>query len=462
VYPLIFALLPVAVYQIVQKQTNDRIGFFSSMLIIASYPFFITLPSVARQEIAEFFLVLLVLVMIDKRINKTTRFGVAFVFAFSLIVGHYGTAYLFMFSLVGALLLLPLIRSGVLGKLRFQLGTIRLQRMRSPHAPRQSIAVSRYNTLLTVTFVLLVVVMTLTWASYTGGSLNYTVLVNTMSGTAKSAISEFFSTSGSQGLGLVVQPQVTPMREIAKYLYILVNLIIVLGLLKIVWDRRGTHFEDEYFALAIISGLVLFASVAFPSLSYAWNTDRLFQLALLFLAPFFAIGCLTLYQMFARVTRLRASSFKGLCVIAAVILSVFFLFNSGLVFAVAGEVGSSPALSPQSFLGFFEHPQDVAAAKWLDAANKNGNVSNEYFDFLSLVAFSSSEHPNQLYSWSQPTAGDLLYMRYEHAILYNEESNSTATSSRILPGTVVKADPYKNANRIYDSGSVVFQSRGRA
>ena len=460
VYPLIFALVPVVVYQIVQKQTNDQIGFFSSMVVITSYTFFITLPAIARQEIAELFLVLLVLVMLEKHINRIARFGLGLAFAFSLIVGHLSTAYVFIFALVGALLLLPLIRSGTLGKLKFQLGTIRLKRLRSPRSQRQSVAVSRNDTLLTVGFVLLIAVMMFTWAIYTGGALEFSILVKTLYSTATSATSEFFSTSGAQGLSLLFQSQATPMREIAKYLYILGTLIIVLGLFKIVWDRRGTHFEDEYFALAIISGLVLFVSVAFPVLSYAWNSDRFFQLMLLFLAPFFAIGCLTVYQLFARVSLLHAPSFKSPCVFAAVFLSVFFLFNSGLVFALAGELGSSPALSHQSFLGYFEHPQDVATAMWLDAANKNGNISGEYFENYSLVAFSSSEHVNTLFSWSLPNAGDLLYMRYEHAILYYGESNSTAASPRLLGGTVVTHDPYKNANLIYDSGALVFQSRG--
>ena len=70
VYPLIFALVPVALYVVFRDQTNDKVAFLSAFLFVAVQEFFVALPVIARQEIGELFLVLIVLVLVDKQTKK--------------------------------------------------------------------------------------------------------------------------------------------------------------------------------------------------------------------------------------------------------------------------------------------------------------------------------------------------------------------------------------------------------
>src|SRR5208337_1305537 len=58
VYPVLYSLVPVALYQLFRKQTSDIVAFLSSFYFVTVLTFSMEMLSLPRQEIAELFLVL--------------------------------------------------------------------------------------------------------------------------------------------------------------------------------------------------------------------------------------------------------------------------------------------------------------------------------------------------------------------------------------------------------------------
>ena len=70
VYPVIFALVPVGLYQIFRRQLNDKVAFLSCFFFMSFAPFYVQMTTLARQEVAELFFVLLILLLVSKEMNQ--------------------------------------------------------------------------------------------------------------------------------------------------------------------------------------------------------------------------------------------------------------------------------------------------------------------------------------------------------------------------------------------------------
>jgi uncharacterized membrane protein len=163
-YPLLFSLVALGLYRIFQKQTDDKIAFLSIFFFMSMVRFYSPMP---RQNIAEFYLVLLILSLIDKDINKIKRSVLFIVFGVSLAISHYGTSYIYMFCLITAWLLLFFMDSPTAQKL-----------MDNFHAKfgrkREKLAGNpiplKVDRTISSTFVLVFVTFTLTWYMYVSSS----------------------------------------------------------------------------------------------------------------------------------------------------------------------------------------------------------------------------------------------------------------------------------------------------
>ena len=160
IYPLLFSLVPLGLYRVFQKQTDDKIAFLSCFFFMSFSTFFGEMPALARQEIAELFLVLLILLMIDKNMNRIKRSFLFIVFGISLVVSHYGLSYFYMFWLISAWLLLVLAENHNMqelkGRFLSKFGRWKEKLARNP----KSLKIE--DKTISSTFVLLFVVFTLT------------------------------------------------------------------------------------------------------------------------------------------------------------------------------------------------------------------------------------------------------------------------------------------------------------
>lgn len=112
IYPFLFSLISIGLYKIFEKHTGGKIAFLAAFFFIAYNGFsYGWMVQMARQQIAEIFLVLLVWLMIDRSIEQKKRKILYLLFGVGLILSHYSVTYLFMFMLLATIVTLSILSS---------------------------------------------------------------------------------------------------------------------------------------------------------------------------------------------------------------------------------------------------------------------------------------------------------------------------------------------------------------
>ncbi len=109
VYPLLFALVPVVVYEVAARWAPRAAAFGAAALTIALPQFAGQLPAIARQEIALLIFATMIAFAFDTTISIRIRKTALLVGAVGLSVAHYSTAY----ATVAALVIAHFVYEGV-------------------------------------------------------------------------------------------------------------------------------------------------------------------------------------------------------------------------------------------------------------------------------------------------------------------------------------------------------------
>ncbi len=336
IYPLLFSLVPLGLYYVFRKYTDERIAFLSCFFFVSVFTFYNEMPALARQEIAELFQVLLMLLLIDRNMKLFKKAVLGIVFAFSLVVSHYGLSYIFMFSLIVVWLVLLLRR-----------------RQQSVKGIVNSNA-----------FVLLYCIFVFVWYVYISSASSFTHIV-AIGNRIISSISEFANPTTTQGLNIITKTATSPLYDVTKILYLTAEFFIAVGLLAVLLRRTKIRFEREYVMFSLVNFALLIGGITVPNLASSIGSSRLFQVALIFLAPFCIIGGKflwdTLTNMFGRFQKPKIDFLK----ISSIFVAIFLLFSSGLIYEIARDRPSSISLSNSvtDFPRF--NAEEVTAAEWL-------------------------------------------------------------------------------------------------
>jgi hypothetical protein len=92
VYPMIYALFPVAIFDLARRVLGRRWAFLAAALTVGQYAF-TEIVSVARQEIALVVFVALVAAMLDAGISRRSQWPLVAVLGLAMAVSHYSTTY---------------------------------------------------------------------------------------------------------------------------------------------------------------------------------------------------------------------------------------------------------------------------------------------------------------------------------------------------------------------------------
>ena len=111
IFPLFLALVPLGLYRLYEKQTSPRIALFGAFFFMVTFSFYTEMLAMAREEIAELFLVALLLLLVDKEMRRVPQFLLFGLFGFSLIVSHYALTYMFLFCFILAWVMLLVVGS---------------------------------------------------------------------------------------------------------------------------------------------------------------------------------------------------------------------------------------------------------------------------------------------------------------------------------------------------------------
>ena len=381
IYPLLFSLVPLGLYRVFQKQTDKKIAFLSVFFFMSFLRFCSPMP---RQNIAEFYLVLLILPMIDKDIEKIKRSFLFIVFGVSLAVSHYGTSYIYMFCLTAAWLILVLMDTPAIQGSRDGLFA-RFSIYKREKLADNPISSKIKNRTINSTFVLLFVVFTLAWYMYVSSSLTFNTIVHIGNHIVSTIFTDFLSPKASPALNIIVSETVSPLHNVLKYLHLLSQFFIFVGVITLLLKRKEMKFEKEYTTFSVVNLVVCFATIALPYASSKLGTARLYHITLFFLAPFCVIGGMTFFRIMGRVIKVSWTDqrVKSSLQVLSVFFAIFLLFNSGWVYEVTKDHPGSISLSQESFCGdakqkadfysCYVSEQDAFSARWL---SKNTNKQN--------------------------------------------------------------------------------------
>ena len=428
VYPLLFSLVPLGLFRVFQKQTDDKIAFLSVFFFMSLYVFYSEMIQLARQQIAELFLVLIILLFIDKNMNKVIRSILLIVFVFSLIVSHYGLSYIFMASLIVVRAILYFYEQYHHKKITFD---------------------------ITTSFVFLFITFIISWYMYISSSSSFSSIVYLVNNIANSIFTEFLNPDFSQGAAIILETTASPLHDVVKYIHLIAQFFIGIGIFILILNRSNLAFEKEYAAFSVVNFIILLFGIAVPFVASSLNTTRLYQISLIFLAPFFVIGGITFFSSMNGICRsIKSDQNKDYWLkILSLFLVIFLLLNTGWVYEVAKDNPTSISLSVKDYPVFNE--QEVIGAKWINNV-KDGMIYGD--NFRSLL-------PNSL-EWGtvKPISDDLNNLKLnsyiylgtfnirEEKILISHQKGVNKIKEYISSTNITS-----HRNKIYDNnGSEVY------
>ena len=356
VFPAIFSLVPLGLYQLWQGYVGKKFAFVAVFLFMSQATFYVEMISLNRQMIAELFFVLLLIVMFKKDMKPANKILCFMIFSFALVTSHYALAEILLFFV--ALTIIFLI---------FQ-----------KHPSRN----------ITLAMVVFFFVLMFTWYIFTSGSAAFNSFLQ-FGDYVYNQLGNFLNPT-SRGetvlIGLGLAPSPSAWNTVSRIFAYATQGFILLGFVSLLTKRSKLKIEREYFILSSAAILILVLLILVPGLANTLNMSRFFHILLFFLAPFFALGVAFLVRTF--------STRKRIFVVSALLLLVlvpYFLFQTNFVYEVTGSQSWSVPLSGYRMNdlqlygenGYLD-ARSAYGAQWLSNNFNPNNLSTVYADLRSL------------------------------------------------------------------------------
>ena len=406
IYLFIYSLVPLGLYHAYRRPIGAKVAFLSAFFFMSFHFFFMTIPWSMRQAMGVFFVILLIMLVLDKKMSPVSRATLMIIFGGSLIMSHHGVSYMWLF-LIGTAWLLLFFTKG-------------LERVS-----------------LTGTSVALFLVMTFAWYLYISQSIAFTQIVNFGQSIYQATTDFFFAAEFRNPTVLKVAGlQAAPSLgyNISYWFYRVTQLLIVVGFLKLLFKRKEMRFEPEYRWFSVACMVLLGFLVVLPWFSKPFAPGRVYHLALLILSPLCILGGEALFMGASRLFRSVFLSKYTLKILVLVVLLPYFLFQTGFIFEVTGDIPYAVALSMQRMEEGDEHSkarlynqyvfgQDIASAKWLsENRDKTALVySDTAHSTHLLIAYGGMQYAPGIYGYGElselrdfnqatPKAGEEAYI----------------------------------------------------
>lgn len=462
VYPILFSLAAPGLYMIARRQSYDRVAFYGTFFFITFFVFFTEMLQVARQEIAELFLVLIALLIINKDLNKIKKYIILIVFSFSLAVSHYGLSYLFMVTIGLSWVILAVSELGSLNRIRDRFSPLfdwekrgYGPNFRPRHAGERAI---------TLDYVLLFFIFALGWYMFISSSSALNSITGLALQFSNNMVSGFLDPEATQGLSIIVTTATTPLHQIGKYIQLVAQFFIFFGILSLLlkpqkMDLGGEYFaiDREYFSVSLVNFALAVAGVILPFFSSALNTTRLYQITLIFLTPFFVIGVLEAFRFLRRALRSTDLDLSGETATRAIaaFLCVFVLFNTGFIYSALGDEPTSIALDDRIDYPRFD-AQEIAGAQWLHTVGNrtiNSDVPRAVVleGFVGTMARKMPADPAAVRKNSYVYLGTYNVLTEKLSLVQANAASQVKVYSDIGPYTVRRGVIYDNGGaRVYE------------
>jgi uncharacterized membrane protein len=346
IYPVIFSLVPVGLFVVYNKLTNNKIAFLACIFFISVNAFFTTLPATARQEVGELFLVLILMMVVDEKISADSKSILLVLFGFSLVFSHYGLSFILLL-IIGVSILFILILNRFPTK--WGIKDIRFENFK----------------IINYSFPLFILCVVLAWYIYVSNAsifhnvtlIGYSII---------NSITNILNPQTSQGL-FYLKGSLPYFQSIERYLYVICEVFIAIGIFNLLFNNK---INPEFKALSIASFFILVMGLIFPYFSGALNTDRLFHINLFFLAIFFVTGFLTVIKGFNHILnkyKLRSIeiSSKNSLYTIGIFLLIFSIFNTAFIYQVFDQPKNGRFALDNNQDFFWANNQEISGIEWL-------------------------------------------------------------------------------------------------
>lgn len=408
------------------------------------YAFFLVMPSLPRQEIAELFIVLIMLLLVIKNISMTKKSLLFMIFMSSLIVSHYGTTYIFLFYLILVCIGLMLIKAT--------------------------------NTTISPNKILFSCVLVLSWYIYISSSSVFSSLAHIIDNVYSTVFNEMFSSSAldpdiAKGFGVGIT-ELDFLHAMGHFWMIVTEVLIFVGLFYSIIKYKKMKFNIEYFLFSLTNMLFIFMSIILPYFASSLLMYRIYQITLLFLSPFCIIGVEAILKAIFvtlkhHIDFVQFKDVKSMLLI--IILIPYFLFNTGFIYEISENPSSydlnlNPIdknkninyYSKWSYFTAVPIPiQDVFACQWITDKIDSNPVYVDELRKSEITGYGMIINTRQLTPNTQNNR--VVYLGY-HNIM-----NGVATyldpqkvHSGIQYNITEMNPPLETRNRIYTNNGSVF------
>ncbi|MFA5399734.1 MAG: DUF2206 domain-containing protein [Dehalococcoidia bacterium] len=493
VYPLIFALVPLILYQAFKQQIGPKRAFLSVFFFVSVPTFSLEMISLCRQQIAELFLALIILLLVERKLKPYQRLCLLCIFAVSIVISHYALGLIGFVFVAFLLLIMP------------ALGIRPFRRIwgsesgQSVDAVNGSPQCGPLSTKALIIFIAVFFIAGAAWYGLTGQGLiirTYERLWNEQTQAIIVQKSETLPSTDVQPAtqtpsliqinnrdGLIRTAfgldfaEATPAGKGFRIWQYLTQLLLIIGFIKTLVRPGKSGFRPEFLSLSLAGACLLLASLVIPRFADYLNITRLYHIALMTLAPFCILGgeavWLWAVSAFHRIKgKADNGSARGLGFVTLAVLIPYFLFTSGIIYEVTGQSVTDKADLPYSIalssyrldLAGMLYAKDGAAANWI--SQNSDNVTGIYADrhAANLLHFYQFPGPVQELARdaNNPEEGSRLYLDSVN-ISRGEITFAVSTGLRQyinwngVPGLVKIMDA---ANRVYNNtGAQVLITR---
>lgn len=434
VYPFIFSMVPLGLYFVIKRYTTPKISFLSVFYFMAIYMFYCDMLQLARQEVAELFFVLLLLLMVSKKIDMLKGFTLFTIFGMALIVSHYGLSYIYMFYISLTTLITYIIGTKFFSK-------------HFPSFPEfKNRTVGMLGPKFAILFVFMFIISCISWYAFTSHSSNLYTIKGVFYKIFIGGLGNILNLNNVQGLSIASSVEPLFFHQVTKILFLISQALIFLGLVYALFNKES-KFGTEYLTFSVLSFLIAVCGLILPYFAIALQTSRVFQITLLVLSPFFVIGTIFVSDLVSKIIRLKIDR-DAVLKVTALFLSIFLLFNAGVVYEFTGEIKPSMSLiALDNFDYALSNSQEIGGAEWLMAYDKNNEiiyvdyyrsiVLTKYFGKDDLMIFDKNQNLSQpsliylgttnikedqisLRDYSNNTYGDVTYFKLHDLSPYNK------------------------------------------
>ncbi|WP_181504217.1 DUF2206 domain-containing protein [Methanococcus maripaludis] len=340
-YPILLSFTALGVFKISRLYTDPKKSFLATFLLIGTAMFYINIPMIRKQVVAELFLVLLILLFLNKKYHNSNILKLIFIVA--LPWSHYGISVLFLGLLAFTALTLVIFK-----KIDSKIGL---------YSDKFSI------------FTIFLIFITISWYLFISNSSTFISITNTAFKVFITVLS-VPDPEQSRGTQILNKEMPSILWSSLKLMYMATIATSSLGIINYTYNFVKSKFIDGNLTTICFSSywlMILGASVIVPHFS-VMSPYRLFHVFTLFSGFLCILGLEVMFKILQKTLKMpkKIDYEKSSLKLITVFLVFFMLFNTQIIFEFAKD-----------------HPKSISFSQI--SVTKYGTIDDIYFVYRRLI-----------------------------------------------------------------------------